>query len=351
MELKIDAILPPGIAAAGREAVRFEALGFDGLWALETQSDPFQDLASPALRTTRPELGSNVAIAFARSPFLTALDAWRLQQASQGRFILGLGTEIKGHIERRFGMPWEAPGPKLREYVQAVRAIWRAFQGEERLNFRGRFYSHTLLIPYFDPGPIDYPAPPIYLAAVNPYNCETVGLVGDGIMIHPVHSVPYLEAVVLPAVDRGLRRAARSRGDIAVVCSVFVISGDEQERRQADAYVRTMVAFQGAVRTYAPIFETHGWGHLPHRLHELMSAGDVRAMAGLISDEMVEAFAVTGRNDEEIADKLRERYAGIADRVCIFNLSTCPFGGDDERLRQVVRRLRRSEVAVGGRPA
>lgn len=344
--MHIDAILPAGIRDADRDAMRMEGLGFDGLWALETESDPFQDLASPAMRTERVSLGTNVAIAFARSPFVAALDAWRLQQASQGRFILGIGTEVKGHIERRFGMPWEAPGPKLREYVQAVRAIWKAFQHEERLNFKGRFYRHTLLIPYFDPGPIDFPAPPIYLAAVNPYNAETVGLVGDGVMVHPMHSGLYLRNILLPAIEQGLARSGRSRSDITVVCSIFVIVGDEREQAKADAYVRSLIAFQGAVRTYARIFELHGWDHMPQELHNLMTEGKTREMTSLVSDEMVDAFAIRGRTDEEVARKIVERYGGVADRICIFNLPTCPFAEDDQRLRRLIQGLHeRSNIA------
>ncbi|HZS94814.1 MAG TPA: TIGR03617 family F420-dependent LLM class oxidoreductase [Chloroflexota bacterium] len=347
MDLKLDAILPAGIVAAREAAGHLESLGFDGLWALETQSDPFQDLGCVTDQTETTRLGTGVAIAFARSPFLTAVDAWQLQAASRGRFVLGLGTEIKGHIERRFGMPWDSPGPKLREYVAAVRALWRAFQGEERLNFRGNFYNHTLLVPFFNPGPIDYPAPPIYLAAVNPYNCLTVGLSADGIIVHPVHSNAYLESVVLPRIQKGLERSDRTRADIDVVCMTLVIAGEGKDRQRSEDFARSYIAFQGAARTYAPVFEHHGWGDLPAQLHAKMAAGDIPGMTALVTHEMVEAVAVTGRDEEEVAENLRKRYSGLADRVIIFNLDSLPWAGDDARMARFVDLVQGGMVPVG----
>jgi len=346
MELRLDAILPPGIAAAREAAKHLERIGFQCLWALETQSDPFQDLAAVTGVTEHVGLGSGVAVAFARSPFLSAVDAWHLQSASGGRFILGLGTEIKGHIERRFGMAWEAPGPKLREYVAAVRALWRAFQGEERLNFRGTFYNHTLLVPFFNPGPIEYSAPPIYLAAVNPYNCLTVGLNADGIIVHPVHSPAYLQDVVLPRIQTGLDRSERDRSAIDVVCMALVIAGEGEERQASEASARSYIAFQGAARTYAPVFEHHGWNDLPGQLHAKMAGGDIAGMTELITPDMLQAFTISGRNEEEVAAKLRDRYLGLANRVIIFNLNSLPWVHDDARLARFVD-LTEGMVPVG----
>lgn len=337
--MKMDVLLPAGIGPAAETSLLAETIGFDGLWALETQSDPFQDLAVPALQTSRADLGTAVAIAFVRSPFVTAMNAWQLQAASRGRFILGLGTEIKGHIERRFGMPWEAPGPKLREHVQAVRAIWRGFQGEERLNFRGRFYTHTLQVPFFDPGPIEFPPPPIYLAAFNPYNCMTVGLLADGIIVHPVHSVSYLQEVMFPAIERGLHRSGRTRADISVMCMIFVISGAGEQRKTAEDFVRSYIAFQGATRTYHGIFDHHGWPEVPGKLHELLGRGEFAAMSELITDEMIDTFAVRAESDDEVARCIVERYGGVADRICIFNLPATSLAGYSERLARVVREV------------
>lgn len=339
MPFAIDAVLPPGVRDARDAAPRLEALGFDGLWSTETRSDPFLDLAIPAVETTRPIIGTNLAIAFARSPFVTAVNAWQLQAASKGRFVLGLGTQVKGHIERRFGMPWEAPGPKMREYVQALKALWKAFQGTEPLAFRGKFYTHTVITPFFDPGPIDYPAPKVWIAAVNEYNAETVGLEADGILVHPVHSTNYLDEVVFPAVEKGLAKSGRTRSDLTVMIPVFLVVGaDPGERAAASSFVRSQIAFYGSTRTYRTIFEVHGWDDVPPRLHELMSRGDLAGMADAITDEMLEHFAITGAVDD-VVDKVRARYDGVADRLYFYNLFASPYAGDDARLREVIAAL------------
>lgn len=344
--MKMDVLLPAGIGPAARAAPVVESLGFTGAWALETQSDPLQDLAAPALQTSRADLGTAVSIAFARSPFVTAMNAWQLQSTSRGRFILGLGTEIKGHIERRFGVPWEAPGPKLREYVQAVRALWRGFQGEERLNFRGRFYTHTLQVPFFDPGPIGYPAPPIYLAAFNPYNCVTVGLMADGVVVHPVHTISYLEERMFPEIDKGLCRAGRQRDQLSVLCMIFVIAGTAAERKPAEDFVRSYIAFQGATRTYHGIFDHHGWSDVPAKLHDLLARGETAAMSDLITDEMVDLFAIRGESDDEVSQCIVDRYSGVADRICIFNLPTVDFAQNHDRLARVVSAVQTGTPAM-----
>ncbi|HVE92943.1 MAG TPA: TIGR03617 family F420-dependent LLM class oxidoreductase [Actinomycetota bacterium] len=339
MAFKIDGILPPGLAAARDAAGPMEALGYDGLWSTETTSEPFLDLAAVALETSRPLIGTNLAIAFARSPFVTAVASWQLHRASGGRFVLGLGTQVKGHIERRFGMAWESPGPKLREYVQALQALWAAFQGQRPLDFRGRFYTHTVISPFFDPGPIDHPPPKVWLAAVNEYNAETCGLVADGILVHPVHSRRYVEQVLMPAIERGLAKSGRSRSDITVMCPVFLVVGrDAEEAAASDAFVRSQIAFYGSTRTYSRIFTTHGWNDTPTRLHQLMGAGDLGAMPGAISDEMLSEFAITGHPDD-VVGRVRERYDGLADRLYFYNLFTSPFAGDDGRQRELIAAL------------
>jgi probable F420-dependent oxidoreductase len=332
MGFAVDAVLPPGVAEARAAAVELERLGYDGLWSTETRSDPFLDLAAPAVETSRPILGTNLAIAFARSPFVTAVNAWQLQAASKGRFVLGLGTQVKGHIERRFGMPWESPGPKMREYVRALKALWKAFQREEPLNFRGKFYTHTVITPFFDPGPIDVPAPKVWIAAVNEYNAETVGLECDGILVHPVHSPKYIDDVLMPAVDKGLAKSGRRREDITVMCPVFVIAGHDAA---ADSLVRSQIAFYGSTRSYRRIFETHGFDDVPAKLHELMSKGDFAGMAAAITDEMLEQYAVVAEPDD-VVDAIRARYAGRADRLYMYAFP----GGDQGRLREIADALR-----------
>ncbi len=340
MGFEIDAVIPPGVAGSGEAAKRFEDLGFDGVWSTETQSDPFLDLVGPAQATDRVTIGTNLAIAFARSPFVTATAAWQLQKASGGRFVLGLGTQVKGHIERRFGMHWESPGPKFREYVEALKHLWGAFQNGERPSFRGDFYTHTVLTPFFDPGPIDSPPPPVWMAAVNEYNAESVGLVGDGILVHPVHSRKYIDEVLFPAIDRGLEGSKRTRDDITVMIPVFLVVGkDAEERSAADGFVRSQIAFYGSTRTYRKIFETHGWDDVPPKLHELMANGQLGEMADQITDEMLDTYAITGEPDE-VAEKVRERYEGVADRLYFYNLFATPQGSDDAKTKELIEAVR-----------
>lgn len=339
MGFKVDAVVPAGIKPARAAALDYEAMGYDGVWTTETTSDPFLDLALPAVETTRPALGTNLAIAFARSPFVTAVNAWQLQAASDGRFILGLGTQVKGHIERRFGMPWESPGPKLREYVRALKALFKAFQHEAPMDFRGRFYTHTVTNPFFDPGPIDHPAPPVLIAAVNEYNAETVGLEADGILVHPVHSPKYIADVLMPAIEKGLAKSGRTRKDITIVCPVFMVLGaDEAERAAGDSFVRAQISFYGSTRSYRRVFETHGWDHVPPKLHELMAHGDIAGMSGQITEEMLDAYAVTGHPDDFV-DKVRARYEGVADRIYLYNVFASPFAGDAGRLKELIAAL------------
>ena len=338
MGFKVDVVLPPGIEAARAAATSFEAMGYDGLYTVETTNDPFLDLAFPALETTRPMLGNNLAIAFARSPYVTAVLAWQLQSASKGRFALGLGTQVKGHIERRFGMKWESPGPKFREYVIALKELWSAFADRRPPQHRGRFYNHTLTNPFFTPAPIDFPAPKVFIAAVNEYNAETVGLVADGILIHPVHSTTYIDDVLMPAIEKGLAKSGRSRGDITVVSPVFLAVGDMDEQAQTAAgFVKQQVAFYGSTRTYAKIFATHGWDDVPPKLHEKMAKGDLAGMADEITDEMIETFAVTGKADD-VVDEIRRRYEGRADRLYFYNLFATPLA-DEPRQRELINAL------------
>ncbi|HVL80514.1 MAG TPA: LLM class flavin-dependent oxidoreductase, partial [Actinomycetota bacterium] len=202
------------------------------------------------------------------------------------------------------------------------------------------FYTHTVLTPFFDPGPHEYPAPQVWIAAVNEYNAETVGLVADGILVHPVHSRRYLDEVIMPAVDRGLARSGRSRADIAVCCPVFLVLDDAQTQEAADSFVRSQIAFYGSTRTYSRIFETHGWDDTPPRLHELMRSGSIGEMPGEITDEMLAEFAITGHPDDMV-ETIRRRYDGIADRLYFYNPFASPFAGDEGRLREVVAELSR----------
>ncbi len=304
-----------GIADYARNA---EAKGFDCLWSSETQHDPFLPLAVAASATSRIKLGTSIAVAFPRSPMILAHTAWDLQAASDGRFILGLGTQVKGHNERRFSVKWEAPGPRLREVIQALRAIWDCWQNGTKLNFRGEFYRFDLMTPFFNPGPIASPRVPVFIAGVNRYMCRLAGELCDGLHVHPFHSPRYLREYVLPAVEEGLGRSGRNRSDVQLASSVFVITGDtERELAEAKLAVKQQIAFYASTRTYEPVLAAHGWQDLTPRLHRKSVEGDWQGMAELITDEMLDAYAITGSYGD-LAVKIKARYEGLLDRVSLY---------------------------------
>jgi probable F420-dependent oxidoreductase len=246
-----------------------EDVGFDALWSLENRHEPFMPLAVAASATEKLHLGTSIALAFVRSPMNLAYTAWDLQAGSNGRFILGLGTQVKGHNERRYSVKWESPGPKLRELVQALRAIWDCWQNGTRLNFNGKFYSFTLMPPAFSPDKIAHPHVPIYVAGVNPYMCRLAGELGDGFHAHPFHSTKYLRDTVLPQVEEGARKAGRNRRDVVITSSVFAIMGDsKKEIEKVREEARRQIAFYASTRTYKPVLDAHGWGDVCLRLHE-----------------------------------------------------------------------------------
>ena len=299
-------------------ARKVEAMGYDCLWCAETQHDPYLPLAVAATTTSRVKLGTNIATVFSRSPMITAHIAWDLQKASGGRFILGLGTQVKGHNERRFSVKWESPGPKMAEAVRALRAIWNCWQTGAALNFKGEFYTFDVMTPFFNPGPIEHPKIPIYVAAVNPYMAGGAGVVFDVMHEHPFHSPKYLREVVHPAAEQGLRRAGRTRQDFTFVTSTFVVVGDtEQERSEQEQMIRQQIAFYASTRTYRPVLAIHGWEEVAAKLHRKSVEQDWAGMASVITDEMLDTYALTATYDK-LADRLKERYAGLLDRVSLY---------------------------------
>jgi probable F420-dependent oxidoreductase len=320
------------VRAAARAA---EAMGFDAIWTAETSHDPFFPLILAAEHTQRVKLGTSIAVAFPRSPMVLAQIAWDLQHLSRGRFILGLGTQVKGHNERRFGVRWEHPGPKLREMIQMIHAIWDCWQNGTKPSFVGRFYNFTLMTPFFNPGPIDWPKVPIYIAGVNEYMCRLAGELGDGFHAHPFHSIKYLNEVVVPNIRRGASKAGRRPRDCALSTTAFVITGaNEDEVEAAKEHVRQQISFYASTRTYIGVLEAHGWGETCYRLNEKAAKGDWAGMASEITDEMLEVYAVAGTY-EEIADKVKAKYDGILDRVAFYT----PFapGHQDTQWRKIVR--------------
>jgi probable F420-dependent oxidoreductase len=321
--VKLDAMsggLP--IRAMHTLAREVEGAGFAGLWITESGRTAYGACTAAALATDRLDLGTGIAVAFPRSPMVTAQAAWELQEATGGRFVLGLGTQVKGHIERRYSSRFDHPGPRMREYVLAVKAIFRAFRGEEKLDFEGDFYRLSLLPAMWSPGPIDPPDPPVYLAGVNPWMCRAIGEVADGIHVHPLHSLRYLEEVVRPNIETGARETGRDPGEVAVVCPLLTIVGDtEEERATWRERARLQLAFYGSTRTYSRIFELHGWDGTSEKLHEEQAAGDIPGMARTFTDEMLEVFSLTSTWDG-LADAIVDRYRGVADRVICYFATT-----------------------------
>ncbi len=306
------------LTQAQEAAKAAESLGFAGLWTSETKHDSFLPLALAAASTQRVDLGTSVAIAFSRSPMVVAQLAWDLQALSNGRFILGLGTQVKAHIERRFGMPWGRPAARLREYILALREIWHTFQTGERLNFRGEFYRHTLMTPFFNPGPIENPEIPIYIAGVNTRLAQLAGECCDGFHVHPFHTPEYVRQVVKPAIAEGAQGEGRDPEDVKLATSVFAITGESREEIEARREeLRSQVAFYASTPTYRTVLEVHDWGEVGEGLSRLARKGKWEEMPELITDEMLSTFAVEG-DASDIGAALRERYEGIMDRIALY---------------------------------
>jgi len=317
-------------------ARKVEALGYDCLWSAETQHDPFLPLAVAATVTSRIKLGTSIAVAFPRSPMILAHIAWDLAKASGGRFILGLGSQVKGHNERRFSVKFESPAPKMREVVLAMRAIWDTWQNGTKLDFKGRFFRFDLMTPFFNPGPIEHPRIPVYVAGVNPAMCRVAGEVCDGLHVHPFNSPTYLREVVRPAVEEGRAKAGRTHSDFTYVTASFVVVGDtDAELAQQQQAVKQQIAFYASTRTYEPVLAVHGWQDLVPQLHRKSVEGDWKGMADLITDEMLDTYAVIG-SYTTIAARLKERYAGLLDRTAFYQPYKQPTL-DDPRLPRVIQ--------------
>jgi probable F420-dependent oxidoreductase len=320
--MKFDAALPPvHLKDVPAIAKAVEAIGFDALWTQETQHDPFLPCVLVAEHTTTLRFGTAIAVSFARSPANLAYTAWDLAAQSNGRFILGLGTQVKAHIERRFGMPWpESVTGKLREQIQVIRALWDSWQNGTKLNFRGEYYKISLMSPFFNPGPLTLtPAPseqsliPIYIAGVNTGLAKLAGEVCDGFHVHPFHSPRYLHDVILPAIEQGAKSAGRTRKDIAVSVTAFVATTPEEMN-----FARAQIAFYASTPSYRAVMALHGWGILAEQLSGFAAKGEWAEMPMLITDEMLNEFCLV-TTQEKLADDLKKRYDGIADRLTLYS--------------------------------
>jgi len=317
--MKIDSLFQPrDLVDAAATAREMEGMGFDGLWTVEAQHDPFLPLAAAAPATKTATLGTAIAVAFPRSPMLLAHTAWDLAAYSGGRFILGLGTQVKGHNERRFSVKWESPGKKLREVILSIRAIWDCWHNGTPLDFRGEFFQFTLMTPFFSPGPIEHPKVPIFIAGVNPYVTRLAGELGDGFHIHPFHSPRFIRERILPEIEAGAAKAGRARSALELSTQEFIGVGESRAEIAAEREkIRQQISFYASTKAYRPVLDVHGWGDLAPSLGRLAAQGEWDKMAREVTDEMVDAYSVAGGPDE-IAPKLRERYDGLLDRVSAY---------------------------------
>ncbi len=300
------------------QAQRFEALGFDGVWTFEAAHDPFLPLVLAAAATEKLEIGTNITVAFARSPFAVAMTAWDLQKASNGRFHLGLGTQVRAHVERRFSMPFERPAARITDYIRCVRAIWDTFQTDKRPDYQGEFYQFRLMNPFFNPGPLEHPNIPIYLAGVNERMCRAAGEVADGFHVHPVHSTGYIRDVIKPAIATGAASSGRSVDDIALYAPVFAVTGEtEAARAESEAEVRRQISFYGSTPNYRAVLEYHDCGGIAKELSALVRQGEFDAMAKLVPDSLMDAVAISAPPGD-LGRALRQRYDGVLDRVSLY---------------------------------
>ena len=316
--MKVDGGIEFDPSGIGEEARKAEASGYDGVWSSETSHDPFLPIALGAAATEKLEFGTGIAVAFARNPMTLATLANDLQLLSKGRFMLGLGSQIKPHITKRFSMPWSHPAPRMRELIMAIRSIWATWDTGEKLDFRGEFYTHTLMTPFFDPGKNPYGGPKILLAAVGELMTEVAGEAGDGLLVHAFSTERYLREVSLPALQRGADKAGKTRADLTVSYPGFVVTGPtESDVAAAAKAVRQQIAFYGSTPAYRPVLELHGWGDLQTELNTLSKQSEWVKMGELIDDEVLDAFAVVCPLDE-VGTRIKARYGDVIDRFSFY---------------------------------
>jgi probable F420-dependent oxidoreductase len=330
--MKIDAIVATDLAGAESAAARAEDMGCDGIMVPEVAHDPFLPLALAAARTTRIRLATGIAVAFARNPMTVAVTASDLHRASGGRFALGLGSQVKAHVTRRFSMEWSSPALRMREFISAVRAIWKAWDDQAPLDFRGDFYQHTLMTPMFSHGPSPCGWPSVQVAAVGPVMTAVAGEVADGLLCHGFTTADYVRDVTLPQLRAGAERAGRSRSDLEVSLPVMMVLTDDERDPKITA-MRGQIAFYGSTPAYRPVLDHHGWSALGEELHAMSRRGDWEKMGGLIDDDVLHAFAVVGTPSEAGA-RIRARFGDLADRIQV------AINGDQAGLAELFDALR-----------
>jgi len=335
--MKVDGGLGFGLTDAPESARAAEAAGYDGIWSSETSHDPFFPLLLAAEHTERVELGTSIAVAFARNPMTLANIAYDLQAYSRGRFILGLGSQIKPHITKRFSMPWSSPAARMREMVLAIRAIWHTWDTGDQLDFRGDFYTHTLMTPFFDPGPSPHGHAKVFIAGVGPLMTKVAGEVCDGFLVHGFTTEAYLREVTLPALEAGMAISGRQRADFEISFPAFVVTGTTEEDMAASAEAtRRQIAFYGSTPAYRGVLEHHGWGDLQTELNALSKRGEWVEMGRLVDDDILRTFAVVAE-PSGVAAGLRSRFGDVVDRLSFY----APYQSDPDTWLPVVEELRR----------
>jgi probable F420-dependent oxidoreductase len=335
--VRIDGGLGLGgnLSEAAQSAKDQEAAGYDGIWTAETSHDPFLPLLLAAEHTESIELGTSIAVAFARNPMTLANTAYDLQ-AYSGRFILGLGSQIKPHITKRFSMEWSKPAARMREMILAIRAIWDCWNNGTKLEFRGEFYTHTLMTPFFDPGPNPNGNPKIFLAGVGPLMTEVAGEVADGFICHGFTTEKFLREVTLPALERGRAKAGKTMEGFEIVGPSFVVTGNDQaEIDKAAAATRQQISFYGSTPAYRPVLDLHGWGGMQEELNKLSKQGAWEQMGAMIDEEVLNTFAVVGE-PESIAPELHQRYGDCVQRISFY----APYKSDPDRWKTVMTALK-----------
>lgn len=338
--MKVSAMLGADLKMAPLAIGRIEALGYDEAFSAEINNEPFFPLVLAAEHSQSIALTTSISVALARSPMTMANLAWDLNHYADGRFTLGIGSQIQPHITKRFSMPWSKPAARMREYINALRAIWSCWEsgGSERLNFRGEFYQHTLMTPMFVPANREHGAPKVRLAGVGPMMTEVAGEVADGLIAHGFSTPDYMREVTLPAVERGLAAANKSRAEFNISSPVMVVSGDDEESFERNKQaVRGQLAFYGSTPAYKPVLDHHGWGDLQPRLNSMSKDGRWAEMGALFDDEMLNTFAIVSEDPQHIGTILNERYRGLVDTwQCTLMLT------DDEKLQSVIRSVQLS---------
>jgi probable F420-dependent oxidoreductase len=336
--MKVDGGIGLDLRNAGKQAKELESQGYAGAWTAETSHDPFFPLLLAAEHTERLELGTSIAVAFARNPMILANIGWDLQAFSKGRFVLGLGSQIKPHIEKRFSMEWSSPAARMREMILAMRAIWDCWENGTKLDFRGEFYKHTLMTPFFTPDAGDlagFGPPKVFLAGVGELMTEVAGEVCDGFICHGFTTEKYLREVTIPALARGRAKAGKTLAGFEIVGPSFVVTGmNDQQMEQAAAGTRQQIAFYGSTPAYKGVLDIHGWGGLQEELNTLSKQGKWVEMGNLIDDEILNTFAVVG-SPEQIAPELKRRYDDVIQRISFY----APYKSDPERWSKVLADL------------